>query len=325
MSAVREFSGYGLSFSVPEFMQNDPEWAQQQGYVYAFCDDDSKIEFNVSIFDNEGYIYSGLDDESLRAYASDFEDSLAVSGVIAESVEIIPYKLSGGAEGMFFNILLVSGEKNYFYWLATEETCYQLDFYFEDVDCEKYVEQIMSTVVITLSESYGETDEEITDDEIILDDGSDDIYIDEAITLEETTSFVECKETTDKTVNIDGEPTKNDKNIFKLVIVILGLAAISGVIMFFKKKKEKKDLAEFLNSGANYGVPCTPRPADNQQTVPQNNYQGGGYIENTGYAPDYDYSNKLDMTFDSTDDFSKTEYRIATRNMEKKFTDYEED
>lgn len=327
-SAVREFSGDGLSFSVPDVMQNDSDWAQQQGYAYAFCDDDSKIEFNVNIFANEGYISSGLDDESLKAYASDFEDSLTMSGEIVDSISIEPYKLSDGAEGMFFKILLASGEKNYFYWLATKETCYQFDFYFDDADCEKYVEQIMSTVVIESSESYGKTDEAITDDEIILDEDfdADDIYIDEATDVEGVNSSAESEKVTNKTENKDGEPTKDDKNILKFVIVIIGLAAISGVIMFFKKKKEKKDLAEFLNSGANYGVPYTPRPADNQQTQPAENfYQGGGYVENTGYAPDYDYSNKLDMTFDGTDDFSKTEYKIATQNMEKKFSDYEED
>ena len=63
-----------------------------------------------------------------------------------------------------------------------------------------------------------------------------------------------------------------------------------------------------------------------QQTPAQTNIDStNGYIQNTGYAPDYDYSNKLDITLNSTDDFSKTEYRRATADMEMKYTTDEEE
>ena len=104
--------------------------------------------------------------------------------------------------------------------------------------------------------------------------------------------------------------------------------------MFFKRKKSRKENVQPLNSSVQpvyfnnnagqQGARYTPDNYNNQQY--QNGYQcGSGYVENTGYAPDYDYSNKLDITLNSTDDFSKTEYRLATLNMDKKFTHDEED
>lgn len=336
--AVQEFSSEGLSFSVPDFLYNDSFWAEQQSYTYAFCDSDDKIEFNVNIFENEGYTYSGMDEEILASYASDFEDSIVSEGYIVESVSVESYVLSNGIEGVHIDILLKNGERNQLYWFTTEDMCYQLDFYFEDDECISYVTEIMNSVVIVPSEVYsGNITPSVNgEEETIIDDYSytDNSYYDDVNDVEENTYYSEYS---NETVNIDGDSAKIDNKSFLFVIVCLGCAVITGVIMFFKKKRAEKNNVNPFNAGGVqpgyfnnqnnvYGAQYTPVNSDNRQMPVQNNYQtGNGYIENTGYAPDYDYSNKLDITFNGTDDFSKTEYRRATANMERKFSDYEEE
>ena len=131
-------------------------------------------------------------------------------------------------------------------------------------------------------------------------------------------------------------------NISSLIYVIVAAVAagVSALIGAVKKKKAKKNAEKAFSQMGNNPVCFNPQtdayraqymPNQNaaQQAYPQQppvqNNQGNGYIENSGYAPDYDYSNKLDITLNGTDDFSKTEYRRATADMEKRFSEDEEE
>ncbi len=333
VGAVQNFSYEGLSFSVPDSFQNDELWAEQQGYVYAFCDNDDKIEFNVVVSDNEGFTYAGMDEETLASYASDFEDSLALEGYSVERISVAPYVISDVIDGVYFDIILLNGERNQFFWFATEDKCYQLDFYYEDDDCIRFVTEIMNSVVIVPADIFNEahtpsdSDEETTDGD----------YSDTHDSLNNVTKETLCSENseqTNKSDKIDGDILSDKRNPMIIVTVCLGCAVIAGVIMFFKRKKSRNENTQpinsavqpvyFNNNAGQQGTRYIHGNYNNQQT--QDSYQGGsGYVENTGYAPDYDYSNKLDITLNSTDDFSKTEYRMATLNMDKKFTHDEED
>lgn len=337
VGAVQSFSCDGLGFTVPDSFRNDELWAQQQGYAYAFCDNDDKIEFNIVVSDNEGFTYSGMDEETLASYASDFEDSLALEGYTVESIRVAPYVISDIVEGVYFDIILLNGERNQFFWFATEDKCYQFDFYYEDVDYTGFVTEIMNSVVIAPSDFYDEGHTPSCGDVETTDEGYSDTHIsqyDNLNNITKDTLYNDNTEQINKSDKNDGDILSDKRNPVIILTVCLGCAVIAGVIMFFKRKKSRKENLQplncsvqpvyFNNNAGQQGARYTPDNYNNQQY--QNGYQGGsGYVENTGYAPDYDYSNKLDITLNSTDDFSKTEYRLATLNMDKKFTHDEED
>ncbi len=469
-SALQSFEEDGLSFSVPDIMENDAQWAQQHGYSYSFSDSEEIIELNVSVYPNEGFSFAGMDEESLENYASSLEDNLTQEGYVVESIEVVAYNPSDSIDGINISIVYASGEKADFYWLATESMCYDLDFWIYDDSYAKYISEVMGSVSIEASAdedtpvtmdqdidadipdaeeypSQGEEDnvaETVTthgltvripgfmleDKEWAQNDEQDIIYTTpdylfqvgvQSIVNTDSISFVGMKDkeveelfaelkkktaedyekyelvryekievngfeglklvinavekgyaeyekvlcyfstkdyyyvvsilnegeiyreyidTVINSIEIDGKPMKRDMSSLIYVIVAAVAAGVSALIGAVKKKKAKKNAEKAFSQMGNNPVYFNPQtdayraqymPNQNaaQQAYPQQppvqNNQGNGYIENSGYAPDYDYSNKLDITLNGTDDFSKTEYRRATADMEKRFSEDEEE
>lgn len=120
------------------------------------------------------------------------------------------------------------------------------------------------------------------------------------------------------TVKIDGKAATNT-GYYTYIGIVVALAVIRIVSKISKKKKTKKN-APATNNTPNYFNPDT-----DAYGAQYNNNQNNGYVENNGYAPDYNYSNNLDTTLTNTSDFSKTEYRNATAGMEKNTSAYEEE
>jgi len=147
-SAQQDFQYEELSFSVPDIMENDEDWALQQGFTYAFCDSQEKIELNISVYENDGFSYAGMDDESLENYASSLEDYFTQSGYVVEDTKVEAYNLSNGIEGVNVTVSLGGGEKGLFYWFTAESKCYDLEFYIGDEAYGKYVTEVMNTVSI---------------------------------------------------------------------------------------------------------------------------------------------------------------------------------
>lgn len=141
-NAETPYSHKGLSFSVPEFLKNDAQWAANANYIYAFCDNETNMEFNVSVYENEGYSYAGLDDEALEVYSRSLEESYDAT------VTVENYRLTSGFSGLKVNLGYTQGEKGISYWFATDEFCYDLDFVFYDESYISHAESIMSTVKI---------------------------------------------------------------------------------------------------------------------------------------------------------------------------------
>ncbi|MBR3815702.1 MAG: hypothetical protein IKJ27_03125 [Clostridia bacterium] len=182
-SAETPYSYRGLSFSVPEFLKNDVQWATNADYAYAFCDSETKMEFNVSVYENEGYSYVGLDDEALSSYAQSLEESYEAT------ITVENYSLSNGFSGIKINLDYEQGEKGYSYWFATDELCYDLDFVFYDESYTGYAQQIMSTVAIdgmpcvdVQAVSEGEDKHEVLTDGYIY-ESEDRSYTYEGLTL----------------------------------------------------------------------------------------------------------------------------------------------
>ena len=461
--AAQQYSNEELSFSVPDIMENDTAWAQNNSFAYAFCDSGENIEFNVAIYENDGFSYAGMDSESLQNYAESIEDYFINAGYVVDSVTVDDYRLYSGVEGVNVKIYLGSGEKGDFYWFTTETMCYDLEFYIEDEAYATYIAEVMNTVSI---KPYGDTvADEVPD--VIPDDGdatgtvtgdfsaeaeplpgemtvgTDGITIElpdfmvedkewaqnakqailytttdylfnvgiEILDNNDSVSFVGVKDKDFKaifeelkndageeyekyelvsyetieingfegiklvlnviekgfneyektlcmfstknnrycvsilnegtvyadyiddiinSIKIEGKPYKEINTTVIYVIIGAVVGGISGLIKTLKKKKEKKNAS--VGATPIYFNPQTEAygngymPNQPQQTPAQTNIDStNGYIQNTGYAPDYDYSNKLDITLNSTDDFSKTEYRRATADMEMKYTNDEEE
>ncbi len=469
-SALQTYENGELRFSVPDALVNDAQWAQQQGYTYAFCDSGDNIELDVSVFPNDGFAFAGMDDASLDNYASVLEDNFTQEGYSVNSVEVVACDLSDSVEGVNVTVNFASGEIGDFYWYATETTCYDLEFYVFDSSYSKYIEEVMSSVSIVPAVNQGgsvadddapdfeiDDTEDVTDSAVQPSEGAnskktvssrgitieipDFMVEDEEWALEgeqdflyttrdylfqvsvetiantDDISFVKVKDSEFKelfatlkedakdkfdkyelisydtvkvngfegikfliataegdieyertiyyfstkdyvytvtfldegnvytgsidtiinSMSIDGKALNRDYSSVIYIIVAVAFAGISSLIGFIKKKKAKKNmpLGYPTPDGSNnpvyfnpqtdaYGAQYRPEQNAYPQTPAQPNYQNGnGYIQNTGYAPDYDYSNKLDTTLNRTDDFSKSEYRRVTADMEKKFTDDE--
>lgn len=141
-NAETPYNHKGVSFSIPEFLKNDTQWAANANYIYAFCDSETNMEFNVSVYENESYSYAGLDEEALEAYARSLEESYDAT------ITVENYRLSDGFAGVKVNLEYNQGGKGIFYWFTTNELCYDLDFVFYNDSYVSYAESIMSTVVI---------------------------------------------------------------------------------------------------------------------------------------------------------------------------------
>lgn len=193
VNAEAPYSYRGLSFSVPEFLKNDTQWAANANYVYAFCDSETNMEFNVSVYENEGYSNIGLDEEALESYARSLEESYDAA------VTVENYRLSDGFSGVKVNLEYTQGEKGVFYWFATDELCYDLDFVFYDESYIGNAEDIMSTVVIEGTpcidpqsvENNGERSEALTDSYIY--EPVDKSYSYEGISLDLPEMLIEDK------------------------------------------------------------------------------------------------------------------------------------
>ena len=120
------------------------------------------------------------------------------------------------------------------------------------------------------------------------------------------------------TVKIDSKPLTNTG--YYIYIVVIVLLAVLRIVSKVRKNKKAKKNAPATNNTPNYFNPDT-----DAYGAQYNNNQNNGYVENNGYAPDYNYSNNLDTTLTNTSDFSKTEYRNATAGMEKNASAYEEE
>lgn len=458
-SAVQEFTDNGLTFSVPDILKNDADWAESNDYSYAFCDDQECMELCVSVYPNDGFTYAGMDEESLANYASSMEEYFSNQGQNIEAVDANAYKL-GNVDGLEITIDVSADEKIVYYWFATDEMCYDFDFYIYDEAYNKYISEVMNTATIVPTEGQSNVvvppvTEEVTDNNsgIVSDnditedtadteehpfDGADDngpeictfkgltievpailkadpddgtykmwrtedaklfleIYTrpnsDEEIAVnfkdeDFKTLFTDIKlkdsdikeliatenvkingfkgiklvytavyygfeyemshfffvtkdtiyevlittgsnsyegyvDSIINTVKIDGKAATNN-GYYTYIGIVVALAVIRIISKIFKKKKTKKNAPE-TNNTPNYFNPQTDAYGtqyNNQQTPGQNN----GYVENSGYAPDYNYSNNLDTTLTNTSDFSKTEYRNATAaDIEKNYSGYEEE
>ena len=457
-SAQQSFTNDELTFSVPDMMKNDADWAAENDYTYAFYDEGENIELCVSVYENDGFSNIGMDEESLANYASSLEDYFVQSGYTVTTSKVEAYKLANGYEGVEVTIVLANGEKGNFYWFTTDRMCYDLDFYIYDEAYEMYVDQVMNSVAIVASATQSGTvvppvteavppvTEEVTDNSndfiigeepadteeypydgegedgpeictfkgltievpaILKADPDDGTYKmwrteDEKLFLEiytrpnsdeeiavnfkdedfktlftdiklkdsdikeliETENvkingfkgvklvytavyngreyeisryFFATKDTIYEvlvttgldiyegyvdsiinTVKIDGKAATNT-GYYTYIGIVVALAVIRIVSKVRKNKKAKKN-APATNNTPNYFNPDT-----DAYGAQYNNNQNNGYVENNGYAPDYNYSNNLDTTLTNTSDFSKTEYRNATAGMEKNASAYEEE
>lgn len=144
----------------------------------------------------------------------------------------------------------------------------------------------------------------------------------EVVVITGSDKYAEYVDSIINTVKIDGKAATNT-GYYIYIAAIIALAVIRIVSKALKNKKAKKNNPG-TNNTPNYFNPQTDAYGaqyDNQQTPNQSE----GYVENNGYAPDYNYSNNLDTTLTNTNDFSKTEYNMATADMEKKYDGFEEE
>ncbi|MBR5825753.1 MAG: hypothetical protein IKY78_01565 [Clostridia bacterium] len=151
-SAQQVYTNDELTFSVPDILKNDEAWAAENGYSYAFCDENQNIELYVSVNENDGYSYAGMDDATLANYASALEDDFAAEGYTVSSTDARVHRLANGFEGIEIAVDFVSGEKIVYCWFATDRMCYDFDFYTYGDTFEKYVDEVMKNVAIVPDE-----------------------------------------------------------------------------------------------------------------------------------------------------------------------------
>ncbi|MBQ8504228.1 MAG: hypothetical protein IJ491_08115 [Clostridia bacterium] len=146
--SAADFSEKGLSFSVPSELNEDAEWAKENGYNASFSDKDYKFEFNLLIQENtDGHCFTDYTADELDSYAEGQADWAEIENAeyTAEQVTV------NGFEGVRADI---SGKYNgsslkyIAYAFSTDSYVYWLDFYAYDEGYEKYVTDIMKTVKI---------------------------------------------------------------------------------------------------------------------------------------------------------------------------------
>ena len=152
VSAQQVYTNDELTFSVPDILKNDEAWAAENGYSYAFCDENQNIELYVSVNENDGYSYAGMDDATLANYASALEDDFAAEGYTVSSTDARVHRLANGFEGIEIAVDFVSGEKIVYCWFATDRMCYDFDFYTYGDTFEKYIDEVMKSVAIVPDE-----------------------------------------------------------------------------------------------------------------------------------------------------------------------------
>lgn len=236
VAAEKEYTVEDLSFTVPDFLVNDAQWAESSGFDFAFSDTDVNMELNISVYENEGYSYSGLDEEALEEYGSLISEKYNTGDYSPlESVTVTNYSLENGTDGIRIDILFAE-EQYVFYWFATESTCYDLNFYIYGSDYLTYVDQVIKTVNIGAVIPEADLEVPNTEDNTGEGDGnvpelSDDIVASDA----------------------DSEVGKESDNKIYLVIAVAAivLAIVISVVIVIRKKQSKKAVETYLSDQNN--------------------------------------------------------------------------
>lgn len=245
---------YGdMTISVPDFLKNDAAWAADSGFAYAFSDADVNMELNVSVYENEEYSYEGLDEDNLNDYAQLLRERYETGDYSPlNSVVVTSYLTEEGVAGIRSD-LVFEDEQYVFYWFATDDTCYDLNFYIYNSEYLTYLEQIIKTLVIGTPELT--TESEVTTeaaDETMPVLSDDDVESDG-----------------DGQVADDGNLSKIMMNPLPAVVFILALILLI-VVLAVKKKKKSDKVTTVQKNDSDTGIYYDPNTGNYYKTISDN-------------------------------------------------------
>ncbi len=238
-----DYSYGDMKLSVPDFLTNDAQWAESSGFKFAFSDSDVNMELNISVYDNEDYSYEGLDEDNLNDYAQFLREKYETGDYSpVESVTVTSYSTKEGIAGIRSD-LIFEDEQYVFYWFATEELCYDFNFYIYNSEFLSYPQQIIETLVI--GTAVDQTEAVTTPSE-----------------PDETMPVL-----SDDDVEADGDGQVKQENNYSGIMsfpwpaIIFAVALISLIVLLIVKRKKRNDIAEAPaqpeNNGGIYFDPAT--------------------------------------------------------------------